>query len=127
MVDVVHPAADGFLGHGLLGLALGANEQNGLAESGLVGDVLQGLLEVLQGLLQVNDVNVVAFAEDELLHPRVPVPGLVPEMNAGFEQFLHRDLRHGTSVDGCARVYGDLQQAAPNDRGPPSRIWPRTL
>ena len=127
MIDVIHAAAEGFLCHGLLRLALGADEQDGLAEGGLFTDVLQRLLEVLQGLLQVDDVDVVTFAEDELLHPRIPVPGLVPEMNAGFEQFLHSDLRHGTSVDGCARVNGDLQQAAPNDQGLPSRIWPRTL
>ena len=42
-------------------------------------------------LLQVDDVDAVALAEDVVLHLRVPALGLVPEVDAGFEQLLHGD------------------------------------
>jgi hypothetical protein len=49
-----------------------------------------GVLEHFQGFLQVDYVDAVAFAEDVFLHLRIPALGLVPEVNTGFEQFLHR-------------------------------------
>ena len=48
-----------------------------------------GILEHFQGFLQVDYVDSVAFAEDVFLHLRIPALGLVPEVNTGFEQFLH--------------------------------------
>jgi len=38
-----------------------------------------GVLEELEGLLQVDDVDSVAFAEDVFFHLRVPALGLVPK------------------------------------------------
>src|SRR5664280_1149742 len=58
---------------------------------------LGGFLEHLQRLLQVNDVNSIALAEDIFLHLRVPTLRLVPEVNPGFEQLLHRDICQATS------------------------------
>ena len=63
----------------------------------LLGDrlgELQGVLEDLDRLLQVDDVDAVALAVDEFLHLRVPPLGLVAEMHPGFQQFLHCDLDH---------------------------------
>ncbi len=63
-----------------------------------VRDELGGLLEHLQGLLQVDDVNAVALAEDVLLHLGVPALGLMPEVNSRFEQLLHGDSGQTTSL-----------------------------
>ena len=93
-VDVGHAGAVGFLGDGILRLALGADEEDELAGGGEVGDELGRLFEHLEGLLEVDDVNAVALAEDVLLHLGVPALGLMPEVNASFEQFFHRDVCH---------------------------------
>ena len=98
LVDVEHAAAVGFFGDGVLRLALGADEEDELAGGGEVGDELGRLLEHLQGLLQVDDVNAVALAEDVFLHLGVPALGLMPEVNASFEQFLHGDVGQTTSL-----------------------------
>jgi hypothetical protein len=47
--------------------------------------------EQLHGLAQVDDVDAVPFAEDVLLHLRVPALRLVAEVHAGLQQILHRD------------------------------------
>ncbi len=53
---------------------------------------LGGLAEQGDRLLQVDDVDGVALAEDVGLHLRVPAPGLVPEVDAGFQQLFQCDL-----------------------------------
>jgi hypothetical protein len=42
-------------------------------------------LDALKGLLQVDDVNVVALTKDEATHLGVPTTGLVTEVNSGFQ------------------------------------------
>src|SRR6185312_9054686 len=79
-------------GDGLLGLPLGAHEENALALRRELLNERGHLVEELESLLQVNDVDAVALAEDVLLHLRVPTPGLVPEVDSGLQQFLHRDF-----------------------------------
>ena len=91
-VDVRHAGAGGFFGDGILRLPLGADEEDERTGGGEVGDELRRLFEHLEGLLQVDDVNAVPFAEDVLLHLRVPALGLMPEVNASFEQFFHSDV-----------------------------------
>jgi hypothetical protein len=70
-------------------LTLGADEEDILPLGGHLADEAGGVLEHLQGLLKIDDVNPVTFAEDVLFHLRIPALGLVPEVNASFEQFLH--------------------------------------
>ena len=91
------PLRRGLFGDGILRLALGADKQHQLAFGYLVGDELGRFLEHLQRLLQVDDVNPVALAEDVFLHLRIPAFGLMPEVNASFEQLLHRDICQATS------------------------------
>jgi hypothetical protein len=57
----------------------------------LGGALEEGARLVEQGarLLQVDDVDAAALAEDELLHLGVPAPGLMAEMDAVGEQVLH--------------------------------------
>jgi hypothetical protein len=42
-----------------------------------------------QGLFEVDDVDLVAMAEDERGHLGVPETGLVAEMNAGLQHLAH--------------------------------------
>src|SRR5665648_1174637 len=94
----------GLLGHRLLGLLLGADEQNRAAARDGVLDELVRAVDVGQGLLQVDDVDAVALGEDESLHLRVPAPGLVPEVDTALEQLSHGDDGHGSSWRGRAAL-----------------------
>ena len=62
----------------------------GLLDDG-VSDEAVGVLQAGDGLLQVDDVDAVAVGEDVRAHLRVPALGLVAEVDACFEQSLHRD------------------------------------
>ena len=95
MVHIEHTATLGFLADGILGLAFGADEEHVAATGGEVADELGCIFEMMQSLLQIDDVNAVPFAEDEWFHLRVPSTRLVPEVNSGFEQLLHLNIRHG--------------------------------
>src|SRR2546425_4596235 len=78
-----------FFGDGLLRLALRAHEQHASTLAGQLTDELPSLPKQLESLLQVDDVDPVAFAEDVFLHLRVPAPRLVAEVNSGLQQLLH--------------------------------------
>ena len=69
-------------GDRVLGLLLGAYEENTAAVGHQVPHERIGHVDALQRLVQVDDVNAVALAEDKALHLRVPAPGLVPEMDS---------------------------------------------
>src|SRR6185503_1864843 len=81
-----------------LGLALGADEQDGLALGGERGRKLFRLTEQLRRLRQVDDVDPVPLAEDVGLHLRVPALGLVSEVDARLEQILQRDAAQAPSI-----------------------------
>ena len=91
MIDVEHAAALCFFGDRILCLALGADEEDDLAFACEILHVLARVFEHLERLLQVNDVNPVAFAKDVFLHLWIPALGLMPEVNARFEQLFHGD------------------------------------
>jgi hypothetical protein len=57
---------------------------------------LIGLLEELDGLLEINDVNPIPCPEDIRLHFRVPPLCLMAEMDPSLQKFFHRYIRHGT-------------------------------
>jgi hypothetical protein len=44
-------------------------------------------VDLLDGFLDVEDVDLVLGAHDELLHLGVPALGLVTEMDSGFDEF----------------------------------------
>ena len=85
------PRALRFLGDDLARLPLGADEQDRAAVRGQLADVLHRIVVLLERALEVDDVDLVALAEDELGHLRVPVPRLVAEMDAGLQHLTHRD------------------------------------
>src|SRR6185436_14683913 len=93
LVDIEHAAAIGFFGDGILGLPLGADEENDLALSRDIGNELGGFLEEFESLLKIDDVDTVALSENVLLHLRIPALRLVAEMYAGLQELLHCDRR----------------------------------
>ena len=62
------------------------------AAGGQVGDEAVGVLEELDGLVEVDDVDAVALGENVRLHLRVPALGLVPEVDAGLQECLEARL-----------------------------------
>ena len=97
VVDVRLAAALGLVLDRLLGLLLGADEQDRPAVLDGAADEPVGGVDPLEGLLQIDDVDAVALAEDESAHLRVPTARLVAEMDAGLQQLLHGDDSHGVS------------------------------
>ena len=69
--------------------ALGADEQHLAAVGDHAAHEVRRVLVQRQRLLEVDDVDLVAFAEDERGHLRVPEAGLVSEMDAGFQHLSH--------------------------------------
>jgi len=105
VVDVRHVDALGLQLHRLAGLLLGAHEEHAAAALGQVADERVRLLDQRQRLLQVDDVDAGALAEDEPAHFRVPAACLVTEVHTGLEQLAHCDRGHGRSSDGgCGRA-----------------------
>src|SRR6266403_2616610 len=93
--DVELAGARRLLDHRVLRLLLGADEEHGPAAGADVADELEGLAREPHGLLQIDDVDAVAGAEDVRLHLRVPALGLVAEVDAGLEQLAHGDALAG--------------------------------
>src|SRR5258705_113611 len=58
-------------------------------------------LELVEGLVEVDDVDAVALREDETAHLRVRAAGLVREMDSRFEQFLDLRQSHLRNVSVC--------------------------
>ena len=88
-VHIELAAAGGLLADGLLGLLLGAHEQQGLAVLRQGADEVIGLLQLADGLLQVHDIDAVALRVDIGSHLGVPTAGLVTEVDARLQQGLH--------------------------------------
>ena len=108
LVDVRLLGAGRLLGDRLLGLLLGADEQDRLAAGDGLADELEGDVQALDGLGEVDDVDPVALREDERAHLGVPAAGLVAEVDSGLEQLPHRDGRHGRATSCSVRSSADL-------------------
>ena len=73
-----------------MGLLLGAHEQQALAVLRQLTDEVVSLLQLLHGLLQVDDIDAVALGEDIGCHLGVPATGLVTEVHTCLQKLLHR-------------------------------------
>src|SRR5205823_9333903 len=80
--------------HGLLRRAVEEDRASAFGEIPCEGG---RLLEQLEGLLEIDDVDAAALAEDEPLHLRVPAARLVAEVHSGFQKLSHADDCHGLS------------------------------
>src|SRR4029079_10159780 len=85
LVDERLAGAVRLLGDRLLGLLLRSDEEDVLPAGDRLADELQGRVEVLDGLGEIDDVDPVALREDEGAHLGVPAAGLVAEVDTGFE------------------------------------------
>ncbi len=87
---VIHvELAAGFscLADGFLGLALAADEEHALAFAGEFRQEIGSDIDLFDGLLDVEDVDLIAGIEDEGLHLRIPAFGLVTEVDTSFDEF----------------------------------------
>src|SRR5262249_37737750 len=81
-----------------LRLLLGTHKHDAPAAVGEVAHEGHRLVELADGLLEIDDMDAVALREDEGAHARIPAPGLMPKVDAGLQQQLHRDRgSHGRS------------------------------
>jgi uncharacterized Zn-binding protein involved in type VI secretion len=86
---------------------------NGFGPAGQLQGKVACLVEQALGLQQVDDVNAVAFTEDETAHLRVPATRLVTEVDSGLQQLLDAELSHVLLPLSSVRVS-------------PTGIWSRT-
>ena len=100
VIDEILRRALGGIGDALGGLPLGADEQHAAAAGHHVADLDQRLVQQRHRLREIDDVDVVAGAEDEVRHLRVPAMALVAEVAASLEQLTHIEggKRHGCVV-----------------------------
>src|SRR5947207_2526757 len=130
VVHVVLATALRLEGDRLLGLLLGADEEDALPAPDSVTQEIERIVQAAYGLGEVDDVDPVALGEDVLAHLRVPPAGLVSEMDARLEQLLPggrchlgqtplvlpplasfprdrpgQDLAAGTLIEGSASVW----------------------
>src|SRR6266542_1702058 len=83
LIHIILTGAFGLFAHGFLGLAFCADEQDRLAAifSDHIRYGLQRFAKHLLCLLQIDNVDAVALAENVFLHLRVPTAHLVAEVN----------------------------------------------
>src|SRR5690606_13295168 len=89
-VDIGHTAALRFFCNQFTCSALGADEQNFAAASSQLTQVLLRFQVLDNALLEVDNVDLVSLTEDVRSHLRVPVTGLVTEVDSGFQHFTHQ-------------------------------------
>ena len=78
----------------VFGLTLGADQQNGFVGLGQRRDEIVGFDRSLSGLLEIDDVDPIALAEDVRAHFRVPTAALGAKMNTGFDKLFDGDNCH---------------------------------
>ena len=134
----MHAAAQSLVTDGLLSLLLGADEQDVAALCGHFLNVVVSLVQLLHGLLQVDDIDAVALGEDELCHLGVPTAGLVTEVHTCLEKLLHRNDCHDKNTSKilfCLRTLRSLNKrkvfaclfiTASDGQGLPSTQYPGT-
>ena len=92
LAHIVGAAVDRCLAQALLSLALGADHQHFAAGHYHLVQILTGLFQISHRRAQIEDVYAVAGTVDVWFHLRIPALGLVPVMDTGIKQILHRDL-----------------------------------
>ena len=94
VVDVVLTAALGRVRNDIAGRTLGSDEQHAAAAADDVAHNVQRRVQHGHGLLQIDDVDFVAYAKDVRRHLWVPAPCMVTEMHASFQELAHGERRH---------------------------------
>jgi hypothetical protein len=106
LVHVRHPSLFCHLLDRVLGLLLRANEQDDAAARREVVGELARTLEQHDRLLQIDDVDPVALAEDVAAHLWMPAPRLVAEVQPGLQQLANTYLCHvGSLLSWCCSIH----------------------
>ena len=101
LVDIRHSTAVSCLANGILCLLLRSDEQDVSAIGCKIAKEVVGGLDPVERLVEVDDVNTIAFAKDESTHLRVPTTGLVAEMRTCLNHLTHADESHESLLWGC--------------------------
>ena len=59
---------------------------------------LKRIIKCGDGVLQIDDVDLVACTKDVLIHLWIPKTGLVAKVRAGLQQIAHAYLCHNSSL-----------------------------
>src|SRR5688572_4672183 len=102
LVHEGHLATASFLLHSLARRALGADEQHFAAVRDHAAHEPGRFRVHGLRLLEVDDMDLVSFAENERSHLRVPEAGLVSEMDARFQHLSHRHAGHQSLLGGLS-------------------------
>ena len=94
MAYIGHATALRFCTNCVAGRSFCSHEQDLAAVSNHGTNELCCLLVQRQRSLEIDDMNLVTFAEDVRRHFRVPVAGLMSEMNARFQHLAHGKASH---------------------------------
>ena len=89
MIDEKHAAPVGIFTDDGLALFFGADKEHGATVGDRIDHVAVGLAEHLHGDIEIDDVDAVARPVDVRFHLRVPPPGLMTEVQAGFQHLTH--------------------------------------
>src|SRR5690606_25726918 len=120
--EVLRALARGFGDH-RRGLALGAHEQHAAAAGHGIAHELQRAVKGRHGLAEIDDVDVVAHAEDESLHLGVPTVLLVTEVDARFEELTHGKIRQGHWLSFLCRLCLCMGETRPPRDTSPVSVW----
>ncbi len=94
VIDKRHTTTPGFFTNRFAGSTLGADKHDFTFFGSDLAEVIHRVLAQGHGLLEIDDMDLVALAENKGSHFGVPETGLVTEMHARFQHFTHGDVRH---------------------------------
>ena len=87
VIDVELSAGFCCFTNGFLGLAFATDEEDLLLLAGQFTEELGSDVDLFDGFLDIEDVDLVPGFQDERLHLGVPTAGLVAEVDSGFDEF----------------------------------------
>ena len=85
LIDIILSASGSLVKDRVLRLLLCSHKENRLAGFGNVLHERIRFLNFLHRLLQIDNVDSISLCEDVRSHLRIPSPGLMSEMNTGFQ------------------------------------------
>ena len=89
LIDVKLSASHGRFFHRFLRLLLAAHKQDLPAATGHLLQKFGRTMQLLHGLIEIDDINLVPLLKDKGLHLRIPALGLVPKVDPGLKELRH--------------------------------------
>ena len=94
LVDVGLADARSLLPDDLGGSSLGADEEDLVLLRGHRANLTEHLAQARKSLFEIDDVDLVARAENERRHLGIPIASLVAEVHASLQEIPHRYIGH---------------------------------